>query len=172
MMSKIIRAYFTLLKIVIVVCLAAMVVMVFTNVVMRYAFNSGLPISEELSRWCFVWLTFLGSILVQHERSHLGVDVVMQAVSPIVRKICAGIATVLMIYATWLILVGSVEQTQLNLGATAPASGLSQGWFFGVGVVFAISTGIILLHQLYTILITPAKKLDALIANTASGAES
>lgn len=172
MMSKIIRAYFTLLKIVIVVCLAAMVVMVFTNVVMRYAFNSGLPISEELSRWCFVWLTFLGSILVLHERSHLGVDVVMQAVSPIVRKICAGIATVLMIYATWLILVGSVEQTQLNLGATAPASGLSQGWFFGVGVVFAISTGIILLHQLYTILITPAKKLDALIANTASGAES
>lgn len=171
-MSKIIQAYFSLLKIVIVVCLAAMVIMVFTNVVMRYAFNSGLPISEELSRWSFVWLTFLGSILVLHERAHLGVDVVMQAVSPVVRKICAFIATVLMIYATWLILVGSVEQTRLNLGATAPASGLSQGWFFGVGVVFAISTGVILLHQLYTIITTPADKLDALIANTASGAES
>lgn len=172
MMSKIIRAYFTLLKIVIVVCLAAMVVMVFTNVVMRYAFNSGLPISEELSRWAFVWLTFLGSILVLHERAHLGVDVVMQAVSPLARKICAFIATSLMIYATWLILVGSVEQTQLNLGATAPASGLSQGWFFGVGVVFAISTGLILLHQLYIIVTTPAEKLDTLISNTAPGAES
>lgn len=164
MMQKIIRAYFTLLKIVIVACLAAMVIMVFTNVVMRYAFNTGLPVSEELSRWCFVWVTFLGSILVLHERAHLGVDVVVQALSPRARKACLALATMLMLYATWLILVGSIEQTKVNIGASAPASGLSQGWFFGVGVVFAISTGFVLLHQLYVIITTPAKKLDILLA--------
>jgi TRAP-type C4-dicarboxylate transport system permease small subunit len=53
MMSKITQAYFTLLKFIIVACLAAMVIMVFSNVVMRYAFNTGLPVSEELARWCF-----------------------------------------------------------------------------------------------------------------------
>lgn len=37
-----------------------MVVLVFTNVVLRYALNSGIAVSEELSRWLFVWLTFLG----------------------------------------------------------------------------------------------------------------
>ncbi|NDY93911.1 TRAP transporter small permease, partial [Ideonella livida] len=39
--------------------LAVMVVLVFGNVVLRYAFNSGITVSEELSRWAFVWLTFL-----------------------------------------------------------------------------------------------------------------
>jgi hypothetical protein len=40
-----------------------MVVMVFGNVVLRYAFNSGITVSEELSRWLFVWMTFMGAVV-------------------------------------------------------------------------------------------------------------
>ena len=58
-----------------VACLAAMVVMVFGNVVLRYVFNSGITISEELSRWLFVWMTFLGAISAVREHGHLGTDV-------------------------------------------------------------------------------------------------
>ena len=47
----------------IALCLALMVVMVFGNVVLRYGFNSGITVSEELSRWLFVWMTFLGAIV-------------------------------------------------------------------------------------------------------------
>ena len=42
-------------------CLAIMVVLVFGNVVLRYTMNSGITVSEELSRWLFVWLTFMGT---------------------------------------------------------------------------------------------------------------
>ncbi|MGO2579104.1 MAG: TRAP transporter small permease [Halomonas sp.] len=170
-MSKIIQAYFKLLKIIIVTCLAVMVFMVFSNVVLRYAFNSGWPVSEELSRWAFVWMVFLGSILVLYDRAHLGVDVVVQALRPRVKKACLLLATLLMLYVTWLILLGSIKQTQLNLGSIAPASGLSQGWFFGVGVVFAISSGFVLLYQLYQLIRTPANKIDSLISTNGSGAE-
>lgn len=170
-MTRIVHAYFTLLKAVIVICLAAMVVMVFSNVVLRFIFNSGIPVSEELSRWSFVWLTFLGAILVLHERSHLGVDVVLQVLGPLARRVCLIVANLLMIYATWLILLGSVEQTTLNMGASAPASGLSQAWFFGVGVVFAASTGLILLYQLYQLFTVPAADLHKLISPHESGAE-
>ena len=48
---------------VIAVLLAVMVVLVFGNVVLRYGFNSGITVSEELSRWLFVWMTFLGAIV-------------------------------------------------------------------------------------------------------------
>ncbi|MGC3986299.1 MAG: TRAP transporter small permease subunit, partial [Pseudorhodoferax sp.] len=57
-----------------VASLALMVLMVFGNVVMRYAFNSGLTLSEELSRWLFVWMTFMGAVVALHERGHLGTD--------------------------------------------------------------------------------------------------
>ena len=48
------------------------------------------------------------------------------------------------------------------MGASAPASGLSQAWFFGVGVVFAASTGLILLYQLYQLFTVPAADLHKL----------
>ena len=51
-----------------------MVVLVFGNVVLRYGFNSGITVSEELSRWLLVWLTFLGAIVAVREHAHLGVD--------------------------------------------------------------------------------------------------
>jgi len=171
MVEKIARAYFTLLKAMIVIFLAAMVIMVFANVVLRFIFNTGIPVSEELSRWCFVWLTFLGAILVLHERKHLGVDVLLQVLCPSALKGCLIVANVLMLYATWLVLLGSIEQTRLNVGAHAPASGLSQAWLFGAGVVFAISTGLILLVQLQQLITMPAVTLRKHIALEA-GTES
>jgi TRAP-type C4-dicarboxylate transport system permease small subunit len=59
-MSKIVEGYFHFLKVVIALCLAAMVVLVFGNVVLRYVLNMGITLSEEVSRWLFVYLTFLG----------------------------------------------------------------------------------------------------------------
>ena len=53
MVQKLINRYCQLLAWLIVGCLALMVVLVFTNVVLRYAMNSGISISEELSR-CFL----------------------------------------------------------------------------------------------------------------------
>ena len=73
-MDKIVDAYFWLLKVLIALFLAIMVVLVFGNVFLRYAFNSGITVSEEVSRWLFVWLTFLGAIVAMREHGHLGVD--------------------------------------------------------------------------------------------------
>ena len=55
----------------------------------------------------------------------------------------------LMLFVTWLILSGSWQQAQINLDVVAPASGLSMAWFYGVGVVFGVSAGLILLHELF-----------------------
>ena len=63
MLNRFLDHYCRFLELVISVALAVMVVLVFGNVVMRYAFNSGITLSEELSRWLFVWVTFLGAIV-------------------------------------------------------------------------------------------------------------
>ena len=48
-------------------------------------------------------------------------------------------------------LKGSWLQTMINLDVTSPAAGLSMALIYGVGVVFSISVGIILLHDLYRV---------------------
>src|SRR5882757_5034459 len=87
-MDRILDLYCTLLKGVIALCLAVMVVLVFGNVVLRYGFNSGITVSEELSRWLLVWLTFLGAIVAVREHTHLGVDTLVRMLSARGKRIC------------------------------------------------------------------------------------
>ena len=148
-MAKIVDGYFTLLKVLIALFLAIMVVLVFGNVVLRYAFNSGITVSEEVSRWLSVWLTFLGAIIAMREHGHLGVDALVKRLPVTGKKICLIVSQLLMLFATWLFLTGSIEQTIINWDVAAPASGLSTGIFYAVGIVFSISTGLILLHDFY-----------------------
>ena len=58
-MERIADIYCRVLVILMGVALGLMVVLVFGNVVLRYGFNSGITVSEELSRWLFVWITFM-----------------------------------------------------------------------------------------------------------------
>jgi TRAP-type transport system small permease protein len=147
-MARALDLYCGFLKVVIALCLATMVVLVFGNVFLRYGFNSGITISEELSRWLMVWLTFLGAIVALREHQHLGVDTLVQALPAIGKRICFVISYLLMLYADYLLLVGSWKQTLIGLGDRAPATGLSVGFFYGVGVVFGVSAGIIIIYEL------------------------
>ena len=148
-MRRIVEGYFHLLKAIIVFCLAAMVVLVFGNVVLRYGFNSGIAVSEELSRWFFVYLTFLGAVVTMREHAHLGVDSLVRRLPALGKKGCLVASQLLMLYATWLFLQGSWTQTRINLPNTAPASGFSVGWLYGVGIVFSVSVIGIILYDLY-----------------------
>jgi TRAP-type transport system small permease protein len=143
-LDKLLHAYCKLLGVVIALLLALMVVLVFTNVVLRYGFNSGITESEELSRWFFVWLTFLGAVIAVHEHGHLGTDFLIGRLNVMGQKICLVLGYVLMLFMCWLIFKGSLEQTKINLSVQAPATGLSQAWFYSAGIVLAISAALML----------------------------
>jgi TRAP-type transport system small permease protein len=160
MLDKLLDQYCKALTLVMAVLLAIMVVMVFTNVVLRYGFNSGISITEELSRWLFVWMTFAGAIVAVREHGHLGTDFFVGRLSIIGKKICLVIGYILMLYMCWLMLQGSWAQTIINLKTAAPATGWSQGWFYGTGVVFAVSAGIMLLLDLYKLVTGQVKDED------------
>ena len=167
-MAKLIDIYCQFLKLIIAVFLAVMVVLVFGNVVLRYAFNSGITVSEELSRWLMVWLTFLGAIVALREHSHLGVDTLVRALPPAGKRICFILSYGLMLYANWLLLAGSWQQAIITAGDRAPATNLSVGLFYGAGIVFGVSAGIILIYDLIRVL-TGAASEDDLIAVRESG---
>lgn len=162
-MARLIDLYCRALKAVIALCLAVMVVLVFGNVVLRYVFNSGITISEELSRWLMVWLTFLGAIVALREHAHLGVDTLVRALPASGKRICFVLSYSLMLFADWLLLSGSWKQILITAGDRAPATNLSVGLFYGAGLVFGISAGVILIYDLVRVL-TGAASEDDLVA--------
>ena len=108
-------------------CLAIMVVLVFGNVVLRYTMNSGITVSEELSRWLFVWLTFMGAVVALREHGHLGTDVLVSRLPAVGKKVCLVLAQIAMLYVSWLLLKGSWAQMVINADTEAPVTGASVG---------------------------------------------
>jgi TRAP-type transport system small permease protein len=148
-MTRIVDLYFHALKAMVVFFIGSMVVLVLGNVILRYGFNSGITVSEELSRWAFVWLTFTGAIIAMREHTHLGMDTVVSKLPVLGKKICYVLSHLIMIACVLLFMSGAYDQTIINIGVEAPASGLSSGFFYGVGLFFGVPALLILCYDLY-----------------------
>ena len=66
------------LKSVMVVMLVVLVVAVAANVFGRFVLNRSLATSDELSRFLFIWVIFLGAALAHLHREHIAVDLVVE----------------------------------------------------------------------------------------------
>jgi TRAP-type C4-dicarboxylate transport system permease small subunit len=152
MLEKLIDGYCQLISYLIAALLAVMVVLVFGNVFMRYAFNSGFSISEELSRWLFVWLTFLGAVAALRSNAHLGTDMLVGKLGPLGKKICMGLSLLLMLYCLWLLFKGSYDQSVINWDTTSAVMEVSMSGFYASGMVFAVLSAPILLGDLWRLL--------------------
>lgn len=129
--------------------LAVMVLMVFGNVVLRYVFNSGIAVSEELSRWLFVWMTFIGAVVALKEHAHLGTDMLVSRLGPAGKKVCLVLSQLLMLWMTWLIFAGSLAQARINLDVEAPVTGLPMAIVYAAGIAFAVPAALLLLRELW-----------------------
>jgi TRAP-type transport system small permease protein len=135
-----------------VVCLGLMVIMVFGNVVLRYGFNSSITVSEELSRWLFVWMTFLGAVVGLIQHAHLGTDALVSRLPMLGRKICFVVAHGLMLAMCWLMFDGARQQTAINLQSTSAVMEVSMAWLYGSGLVFAVLAALVIAHELWKFL--------------------
>ena len=129
--------------------LMLMVALVFGNVVLRYVFNSGITVSEELGRWLFVWITFLGAIVALREHTHLGTDALVSRLPPIGKKVCLVLGHLIMLYISWLVFRGSLEQTKINMDVLAPSSQWPVAVVYSAGLVFSVSGALMLLLDLW-----------------------
>lgn len=148
-MRNIVLGGFALIRMAMVGLLAATVVMVFTNVVLRYALASGITVSEELSRWCFIWMIYLGGILLLKDDKHLQVPLLRSALPPALERLARIVVSLLLLALCAMILRGSWLYMNLSWNTHAPASGFSMGWLYLSGVVFGIASIPVLLYELW-----------------------
>ena len=148
MTSKFVDRACGLIETVMVLLLALMVAMVFGNVVLRYVFNSGIAVSEELSRWLFVWMTFLGAFVALKEHAHLGSDMLVSRLGVSGKRACLVVSQLLMLGVTWLIFSGSLAQARINWDVEAPVTGWPMAVVYAAGIVFAVPAALLLLREL------------------------
>lgn len=151
-MQKAIALFFRFLDILLGLLIAAMAIMVFVNVVMRYTMNSGIAMSDELSRFAFVWLTFIGAVVAHHHSQHMGMETVVAQFGRRGRLVLMGASNLVIFGCSTVLLVGTWKQLPINATMNAPVSGLPMAWVYGIGLFTAIGIDIITIERLFRLL--------------------
>lgn len=148
-MQRAIDIFYKFLEILLILLLGGMAIMVFVNVVLRYGFNSGINASDELSRYFFVWVTFIGAVVTFREHSHLGVETLVMMFGRKGRVICMILSNLIVLGCCLIFFWGAWLQSGINLSMKAPVTGLPMLWVYGIGMFTGAGISIIALERLF-----------------------
>jgi TRAP-type C4-dicarboxylate transport system permease small subunit len=164
-MKPLIDLFFKTLEVLVVACLVAMVIMVFGNVVLRYTMNSGILISEEMSRYCFIWLTYIGAMVAMREKGHLGVDTLVRHLPLLGKKVCLFLSESLMLLCNGLFFLGTWKMHELQVTNVSPVVGISMIWVYGIGYVVSVVMALINLDMLFKLLTGRLSESDLVVVH-------
>lgn len=151
-MKSLVHWYFKALELIMVLCLAAMCIMVFGNVILRHVFDSGINTSEELSRFMFIWLTFLGAIVAMREGGHLGMDMVVRRLRGRPRRWALLLGQLLVLACCGVLLWGLILQHHINVANIGLVTGMSLAIVYSVAYLCAASIAVMVLVNIVTLL--------------------
>jgi TRAP-type C4-dicarboxylate transport system permease small subunit len=144
---------------IIFITLSSMSIIIGLQVVMRYVFHSALSWSEELARYLFIWLIYIGISYGVKRGSHVAVTAINWILSGRAQHLLKCVSTcIFLIFAIVVAYHGQVVcATIARLGQHAPATGINM-WI----VYAAVPTGftltcVRLLQQLYLLLKFPSQ---------------
>ena len=120
-----------------------MVVFVFLNVVLRTFFNSGLTWSEELSRYLFVYVTYIGAISAMRANGHLGVDTLISRMKPQVQMVMYVVSQSLISVIMGILIHGSYKMVIQNTASKTAALGIPYSVLYFAGIITGVSIAIL-----------------------------
>jgi TRAP-type C4-dicarboxylate transport system permease small subunit len=123
----------------VIVLMFVMTVLVFLQIVFRYVFNAPLGWSEEMARFAFVWVSFLGASALMQMREHINVTVFLERFPARVQHACVLVANLLGLLCVYFFLVGGLALTSNEWRQLAPATEVRMGWIY---LVIPLSAGL------------------------------
>lgn len=132
--------------------LGVLVIAVFINVTLRFVFNSGFVVTEEVSRILLVWLVFGGAIVVLHGGNHIKMTMAVERLNRQAQVVLAVLGGVLMIFCDVLLLMGAWRQLGFSLSDFYPVSGLPVAVIYAPGLIAAGTFALITAWKLFTLI--------------------
>ncbi len=105
-------------EIFLVVVLAVATAIVALQVVTRYVLKMPLPWSEEIARYLFLWLTWVGASYATKERKHVSIDLVYEKLPKAGRMVCSVITNII-----WVIFLVIMAQLSFKLTLSVASGG-------------------------------------------------
>ncbi len=128
--SKILSSLLRVATFSIIVISVLMVVVTLAQVIFRYVISSPLPWSEELARYCFVWIVFLGGAIGLSRGIHLGVDLFVNLLPEKFRVGLEVLSYALIACFAASVVYASYPVINMNMLQRSPALGVQMTWIY------------------------------------------
>jgi TRAP-type C4-dicarboxylate transport system permease small subunit len=115
---------------IIIVMMAMMTILVFLQVLFRYLFDTPLGWSEEIARFAFVWLSFLGAASLVRSDGHIRVSLLVDALPKTGWIMARAIQYVGALLCVVVFLIGGIGLTKAEWSQLAPATQLNMGYIY------------------------------------------
>lgn len=148
-MGRLLSFLWTWIDILMAVLMLSMITLVFTNVVMRYGFSSGLRASVELSRLGFVWVVMLGSVVALRRGEHLAVTEFSEAFFPRAVPFLRRMAWLVILVCVSMLFWGATKQTIANWSNISPLTGLPTGIMYLSGIVSGLLMAFVAIVRIF-----------------------
>jgi TRAP-type C4-dicarboxylate transport system permease small subunit len=138
-MEAVSRGMEKVLSYVVAVLLVLMSATVFGNVICRYFLDFSLAWYEEVSRFLLIWIVFLGAVIAYIKNDHLGIDVLLLALPPRIRRMVVILSDLLVLTALAIMFQGGWVMTADSLasGWVAASVPIPYGYVYMVGPISA-----------------------------------
>ena len=119
------------IEVFIMILLAFMVIVAIWQVSSRYVFNSPSTISEELLRYCLIWLAMIGSAYMFGLREHMSITFFVEKFGEeVVRKLSILSEVIIVVFSLFVLVYGGVNRTLLTMKQVSAALGISMGYVY------------------------------------------
>nr|TXF85648.1 TRAP transporter small permease [Alkalicoccus halolimnae] len=131
--------------------LAVLTVVVFSEVLSRYVFQTPLVFSNEMTQLLFPWMIFVAAIAVTHDDAHLSVSYFRDRLPYFMQKGLYMFSKVVMLIFSVFMIVSSMQFVGNVSGQVMPVLRISSGWLASSVVFSFIFISLVLIYQIYLI---------------------
>lgn len=149
---RLIERYFE--PVIIVASLTVVIVLLFTDVVARFAFQTSVPWAGEVARFAFVYMIYFGISYAIREKRHLRVTILVDAAPPALRRWIMMVSeTVFLGYSVTICWLGIIITTNaFDRGQMLSATQWPTAWLYAAIIFSGALSALRLCHSIWVIL--------------------
>ena len=114
----------------VIAMMAVMTTVVFSQVLARYLFNASLSWSEEMARFAFVWLSFMGAAILVRRDEHIRVTMLADMLPDRYWGFARALEYLGVLTCLYFFVIGGLSLTSAEWSQLAPATQIPMGWVY------------------------------------------
>lgn len=117
-------------EMIVIICFVAIVLATFLGVVSRYILESSIPWADEIARYGFVWLVYIGMVVSLVRGQHVCVEILLLRYRGTLRIWMLNLIDLAVMALFGALLYGGVILMEMTYTQITPGLGISKSWVY------------------------------------------